>query len=124
MEGAFPVKWHRRPGYVSSRLAAERSDARLARPDSGRLPEKASDGSTHWSYRKLAAHLGGSRLLATHLNVHFHFTPTYSSWLNQVEIWFSEVERDLITRGIFTSVKDLARNLRRYINAGNAEQIQ
>jgi transposase len=56
--------------------------------------------------------------------VHFHFTPTYSSSLNQVEIWFSEVERDLITRGIFTRVKDLARNLRRYINAGNAEQIQ
>jgi len=31
--------------------------------------------------------------LATHPNVHFHFTPTYSSWLNQVEIWFSKVER-------------------------------
>jgi transposase len=37
-------------------------------------------------------------LLATHLNVHFHFTPTYSSWLNQVEIWFSKVERDVIAR--------------------------
>jgi transposase len=47
--------------------------------------------------------------LATHPNVHFHFTPTYSSWLNQVEIWFSKVERDVIARGIFTSVKDLAR---------------
>ncbi len=30
--------------------------------------------------------------MATHPNVHFHFTPTYSSWLNQVEIWFSKVE--------------------------------
>jgi transposase len=56
--------------------------------------------------------------------VHSHFTPTYSSWLNQVEIWFSEVERDVMARGIFTSVKDLARNLRRYINAGNAKQTQ
>ncbi len=58
--------------------------------------------------------------LATHPKVHFHFTPTYSSWLNPVEIWFSKVERDVIARGIFTSVKDLARKLRRYINAYSA----
>jgi len=64
--------------------------------------------------------------LATHPNVHFHFTPTYSSWLNQVEIWFSKVEREVIARGIFTSVKYLARKLRRYINAysANAKPIQ
>ena len=64
--------------------------------------------------------------LERHPNVHFHFTPTYSSWLNQVEIWFSKVERDVIARGIFTSVKDLARKLRRYINAysANAKPIQ
>ena len=48
------------------------------------------------------------------------------SWLNQVEIWFSKVERDVIASGIFTSVKDLARKLRRYINAysANAKPIQ
>ena len=53
-------------------------------------------------------------------------TPTYSSWLNQIEIWFSKVERDVIARGIFTSVQDLARKLRRYINAysANAKPIQ
>jgi len=64
--------------------------------------------------------------LATHPNVHFHFTPTHSSWLNQVEIWFSKVDRDVIARGTFTSVKDLARKLRRYINAysANAQPIQ
>jgi transposase len=49
--------------------------------------------------------------------VHFHFTPTYSSWLNQVEIWFSKVERDVIARGVFTSVTDLAHKLRKYIRA-------
>ena len=52
--------------------------------------------------------------------VHFHFTPTYSSWLNQVELWFAKIERDVIARGIFTSVPDLARKLRRYINAYSA----
>src|SRR5437879_8625753 len=40
--------------------------------------------------------------------VRFHFTPTYSSWLNQVELWFAKIQRDVITRGVFTSVADLA----------------
>lgn len=55
--------------------------------------------------------------LDDHSNVTLHFTPTYSSWLNQVELWFSKVQRDVIARGIFTSTADLARKLRRYINA-------
>lgn len=49
--------------------------------------------------------------------VKLHFTPTYSSWLNQVEIWFARIEREVIARGVFTSVKDLSRKLMRYINA-------
>jgi len=64
--------------------------------------------------------------LQQHPRVRFHFTPTYSSWLNQVEIWFAKIEREVIARGIFTSVSDLARKLRRYINAysANARPIQ
>src|SRR6201988_3262184 len=57
--------------------------------------------------------------LIDHPNVHLHFTPTYSSWLNQVELWFSKIERDLLARGIFTSVADLARKIRRYIQPYN-----
>jgi transposase len=57
--------------------------------------------------------------LAEHPHVHLHFTPTYASWLNQVELWFAKIERDLIARGIFTSVTDLARKLRRYIRQYN-----
>jgi transposase len=49
--------------------------------------------------------------------VKLHFTPTYSSWLNQVEIWFARIERDVIARGVFTSVRDLARQLLRYVRA-------
>src|SRR6202790_1867520 len=58
--------------------------------------------------------------LEAHPQVRLHFTPTYSSWLNQVEIWFAKIERDVIARGVFTSVPDLARKLRRYINAYSA----
>ena len=52
-------------------------------------------------------------------NVHLHFTPTYSSWLNQVELWFAKIERDVIARGVFTSVPDLRRKLMRYIRQYN-----
>jgi transposase len=59
------------------------------------------------------------QFLATHPKVHLHYTPTYSSWLNQVEIWFSKIEREVIARGIFTSISDLARKLMRYIRHYN-----
>ncbi|WP_265306992.1 transposase [Verminephrobacter eiseniae] len=52
-------------------------------------------------------------------NVRMHFTPTYSSWLNQVENWFSRIQRDVITCGGFTSVQDLGRKLMRYIREHN-----
>lgn len=57
--------------------------------------------------------------LVTHPTVRLHYTPTYSSWLNQVELWFSKIERDVIARGIFTSVTDLRRKLMRYITHYN-----
>jgi transposase len=55
--------------------------------------------------------------LSRNPKVRFHFTPTYSSWLNQVEIWFAKIERDVIARGVFTSVADLRRKLMKYIRA-------
>jgi transposase len=71
----------------------------------------------------LSAHKTGQvkDFLAKHSNVHLHFTPTYSSWLNQVELWFSKIERDVIARGVFTSVPDLKRKLMSYIREYNKE---
>ncbi len=57
--------------------------------------------------------------LQEHPQVKLHFTPTYSSWLNQVELWFSKIERDVIARGVFSSVKDLAKKIMRYIRRYN-----
>lgn len=57
--------------------------------------------------------------LAATPRVTLHYTPTYSSWLNQIELWFAKIERDVIARGIFTSVTDLARKLRHYIQQYN-----
>ncbi len=63
------------------------------------------------------------QFLESHPNVHLHYTPTYSSWLNQVEIWFAKIERDIIARGIFTSTRDLSRKLMRYIRLYNDDAV-
>jgi transposase len=60
-----------------------------------------------------------TEFLQAYAHVHLHFTPTYSSWLNQVELWFAKIERDVIARGIFTSRHDLKRKLMRYIRNYN-----
>jgi transposase len=57
--------------------------------------------------------------LTKHRRVQIHYAPTYSSWLNQVENWFARIQRDVITRGIFTSIKDLDKKLMRYIRRYN-----
>jgi len=71
----------------------------------------------------LSAHKtkGVTAFLEAHPQVHLHFTPTYASWLNQVELWFAKIERDLLARGIFTSIPDLARKIRRYITRYNED---
>ncbi len=57
--------------------------------------------------------------LSHHQRVTIHYTPTYSSWLNQVELWFGKIERDVIARGVFTSIPDLRKKMMRYIREGN-----
>jgi transposase len=81
------------------------------------------DKQIHIILDNLSAHKTArvNEFLVAHPNVHFHFTPTYSSWLNQVELWFSKIERDLIHRGIFTSVRDLSKRIMRYIRKQNED---
>jgi transposase len=69
----------------------------------------------------LAAHKSqlAKDFLAARRKPQLHFTPTYSSWLNQLELWFSKIERDVIARGVFTSLQDLKRKLMRYIRHYN-----
>lgn len=53
-------------------------------------------------------------------HVHFHFTPTGSSWMNQIETWFGIITRQAIRRGTFSSVQVLIRSIRDYITTWNA----
>ena len=59
------------------------------------------------------------RWLKRHPNVHFHFTPTRASWLNQVEIWFSILEGQSLHGASFTSVKQLRGHIDAFIAAYN-----
>lgn len=57
--------------------------------------------------------------LAKHPRFHMHFTPTYSSWINQVERLFAEVTRDLLQRSDHRSVQALEKDLRDWVKAWN-----
>ncbi|EQD74769.1 tISRso5 ISRSO5-transposase protein [mine drainage metagenome] len=57
--------------------------------------------------------------LEKHPRVHFHFTPTSSSWLNLVERWFRDITDKAIRRGVFRSVPDLIEAIENYLNANN-----
>lgn len=59
--------------------------------------------------------------LDDHPTVTIHYTPTYSSWLNQIELWFSKITRDLLARGVFTSVDDLDQKILTYIRHYNRD---
>lgn len=57
--------------------------------------------------------------IGAHPRFHVHYTPTSSSWLNQVEHWFGDLERDAIRRGVFPSLESLVDSINRYIEANN-----
>jgi putative transposase len=59
------------------------------------------------------------RWLATHPRYQVHYTPTYSSWLNQVEIWFNIITQRAIRRGTFRSVKALIAKIEQFVNQYN-----
>jgi putative transposase len=57
--------------------------------------------------------------LAGKRKIKLHFTPTYSSWLNQVEIWFNILTKDVVKGGIWKSSEQLASQLIEYVKTYN-----
>jgi transposase len=60
--------------------------------------------------------------LAHKRKFHVHFTPTYASWLNQIEIWFSILTRDILKDGVWHSRKQLVEQLMSYIKTYNEDK--
>ena len=108
-------------GEVLGKTAARHTSAEFVAFLTDILAHQPKRKEIHVICDNLSAHKtkGVDAFLAEHANVHLHYTPTYSSWLNQVELWFAKIERDVIARGIFTSVADLKRKIMRYIRKYN-----
>jgi putative transposase len=64
-------------------------------------------------------HAKVQRWLAARPRFHVHYTPTYSSWLNQVEIWFNIITQHAIRRGTFRSVRDLVAKIDHFVQHYN-----
>ena len=59
------------------------------------------------------------RWLAARPRYQVHYTPTYASWLNQVEIWFNLITQKAIRRGTFKNVKDLTNKINHFVQGYN-----
>jgi len=59
--------------------------------------------------------------LGRHPRFHVHFTPTGSSWINQVERWFSYLTTQLLQRGVYKNVQALEKDIRAWIKAWNED---
>lgn len=57
--------------------------------------------------------------LSRNTNVHFHYTPTHASWLNQIEIWFSILTRRALQGASFTSPEQLREAIDRFVRVHN-----
>ena len=110
-----------RTGQVKGRTVARHTSEEFVAFLGALVAEHPANQEIHVIADNLSAHKTGRvrDFLGLHPNVHLHFTPTYSSWLNQVELWFAKLERQVIARGIFKSTSDLARKLMRYIREHN-----
>ena len=78
------------------------------------------DGELHVVLDNLNTHKPKhDRWLARHKNVHFHFTPTHASWLNQVEVWFSILSAKALAGASFTSPQQVRNQIDAFIAAYN-----
>ena len=100
------------PRHTSAEFVAFLTDIVAHQPKGKQIHVICDNLSAHKTQRV-------QHFLSEHPAVSIHYTPTYSSWLNQVELWFAKIQRDVIARGVFTSVADLKRKLMRYIRQYN-----
>ena len=76
-------------------------------------------GRAHVILDNLNTHKKNERWLKKHPKVHFHFTPTRSSWLNQIETWFSILQGQSLNGASFTAVEQLQEHIDAFIAAYN-----
>ena len=83
--------------------------------------EYQEDQEIHVILDNYSTHKKNEVWLSNHPNVHFHFTPTSASWLNQVEIWFGIFSRKSLAGASFRSTEELREQIEAYVNNYNKE---
>ena len=83
------------------------------------VAETPSDRELHVILDNYCTHKKCETWLAQHPGVHFHFTPTSASWLNQVEIWFGILSRKALRGASFKNVSELGQAIDAFIAAYN-----
>lgn len=81
------------------------------------LAELPKDREIHVILDNYCIHKRNNEWLAAHPNVHFHFTPTSASWLNQVEIWFGIFSRKALRGANFESIEHLRQAIEAFVAA-------
>lgn len=84
------------------------------------IADLPSGREVHVILDNLNTHKKNDEWLAAHPNVHFHFTPTSASWLNQIEIWFGILTRKTLKNASFNSTAQLSQSIHDFIEAYNA----
>src|SRR5687768_6176991 len=110
--GAVVGKCHRRHRHQEFVKFLDHVDAALPREPGVSVHVVLDNYATH----KTAA---VKRWFLRHPEYHLHFTPTSSSWLNQVERFFARITEERIRRGVFTSVVQLERAITDYLAEHN-----
>src|SRR6478735_1005303 len=83
------------------------------------LVDAFPDRELHVILDNLNTHKKNERWLKKHPKVHFHFIPTRSSWLNQVETWFSVLQGQSLNGASFTAIEQLQQHIDAFIAAYN-----
>ena len=66
-------------------------------------------------------HVKVKEWLAVRPRFHVHYTPTYASWINQVERWFGLITQQAIRRGSFPNVKELISKINSFVEHYNGK---
>ena len=106
-------------GEIKSKTTATKK-----RPDfqafiEGVIADVQNDQQIHVILDNYSTHKKNHEWLAAHPNVHFHFTPTSASWLNQVEIWFGILARKTLAGASFTNIEQLVHAIEAFIASYN-----
>jgi transposase len=83
------------------------------------VEEIPADRQIHVILDNYCTHKKNDEWLARHPNVHFHFTPTSASWLNQIEIWFGILGRKPLSGASFASTEQLTQAIDAFITIHN-----